>query len=239
MGDAHEVVVHHVGEVVGGQAVGLEEDLVVQLGVVHSDVPVHRVVEGGGALGDALADDVGLPGVYPGLGLGGGKGAAGVGLAVEIPGILLALLLLAEAVVGVAPLHQQTGVLSIGVPALGLDIGGHRAAHVGALVVVQPALRQGAVDHLCGTLHPHGLVDDIGGIGYQTALVGVLDAQDELAPGVAGDEIGVQGSAKVAHMHISRGRGSESGTHLSLGDARLHVLEPLLIQSHRKDLRVM
>ena len=72
-----------------------------------------------------------------------------------------------------ALLHQQPGVLSIGVPALGLDIGGHGAAHVGALVVVQAALGQGAVDDLGGTLH-------------LPALVGVLDAQDEGAPGVAG-----------------------------------------------------
>ena len=67
VGDAHEMVVHHVGEIIGGQAVGLEEDLVVQLGVVHGDVPVHRVVEGGGALGNTLTDDIGLSSGHPGL----------------------------------------------------------------------------------------------------------------------------------------------------------------------------
>ena len=36
VGDPHQVVVHHVGEVVGGEAVGLEQHLVVDLGVVES-----------------------------------------------------------------------------------------------------------------------------------------------------------------------------------------------------------
>ncbi len=36
VGDAHEVVVDDVGEVVGGEAVGLHEDLVVDVGVVEA-----------------------------------------------------------------------------------------------------------------------------------------------------------------------------------------------------------
>ena len=113
-----------------------------------------------------MADHVGLAGVHPGLGLLGVQGAAGVVGAVELAGVLLRFGFLAEAVVGVALLHQKAGILAVGVPPLGLDIGGHRAAHVGALVVVQPALRQGAVDHLCGALH-------------LPSLVSVLDAQDK------------------------------------------------------------
>src|SRR5699024_7879764 len=37
VGDAHEVVVHHVGEVIGGQAVPFQQHLVVQGVVVHGD----------------------------------------------------------------------------------------------------------------------------------------------------------------------------------------------------------
>ena len=63
MGDAHEVVVHHICKVVGGHAVGLDEDLVVHLAVVHLDVAVHHIVEAGHALaGDFLADNIGFPG---------------------------------------------------------------------------------------------------------------------------------------------------------------------------------
>ena len=112
--------------------------------------------------------------------------------------------------------HQQPGVLSIGVPALGLDIG---AAHGGALVVVQPALRQGAVDHLCGTLH-------------LPSLVSVLDAQDKGALMVPGDEPGVKGGAQIAHVHIAGGRGGKPGADLPLWDLGLHLLKILHIQSH-------
>ena len=49
MGDAHQVVVDDVGEVIGGQAVPLQQHLVVQRAVVHGDVAENGVVEGGGA----------------------------------------------------------------------------------------------------------------------------------------------------------------------------------------------
>ena len=55
MGDAHEVIVHHVGEVVGGQAVPLQQHLIVQSLVLHGDVTEGHIMEGGGALvGDCL-----------------------------------------------------------------------------------------------------------------------------------------------------------------------------------------
>ena len=38
VGDLHEVVVDDIGEVVGGEAVGLHEDLVVDVGVLEGDV---------------------------------------------------------------------------------------------------------------------------------------------------------------------------------------------------------
>ena len=43
VGDLHEVVVDYVGEVVGGVAVGLEEDLVVDVVVVEGDVAAELV----------------------------------------------------------------------------------------------------------------------------------------------------------------------------------------------------
>ena len=212
------MVVDDVGKVIGGQAIPLEQHLVVQGLVLHGDVPEDGIVEGGGALlGNLLADDIGLPRLHTGQGLVQGQVPAGVGSAGKVAGVLLRLALLAEAVVGVALLRQQSGILAIGVPALRLDIGGHGTAHVGALVVVQAALGQGAVDHVGGTLH-------------QPALVGVLDAQDKGPPGVPGDEPGVQGGAQVAHVHISRGRGGKAGAHLPLGDLGLHLLKILLIQ---------
>ena len=54
VGDVHEVVVDDVGEVVGGEAVGLHEDLVVDVVVVEGDVAAEFVAEGGGAFGGTL-----------------------------------------------------------------------------------------------------------------------------------------------------------------------------------------
>ena len=219
VGDAHEVVVDDVGEVVGGQAVPLEEDLVVQGAVLHGDVAKDGVVEGGLALlGDLLADDVRHAGVHLGLGLLGGEGAAGVVGPVELAAVGLGLGLFAEAVIGVAQIYQALCVFAVKVPALGLDIGAHGAAHVGALVPGEAALAQGVVDDLGGPLH-------------QPPLIGVLDAQDELAAAVAGNEPGVQGGAQIAHMHVAGGGGGETGADLPVGDAGFHVVEPLFVQS--------
>ena len=220
VGDAHKVVVDDVGEVVGGQAVPLEEDLIVQGGVVHGDVAEDGVVEGDApALGDFLADDIGFPGVHAGLGLLGAEGAAGVRCAVKVPGILLALGLLTEAVVGEALLHQQPGVPAVGVPPLRLDIGGHGTAHIGALVVGQAALGHGAVNHIRRALH-------------QTALVRVLDTQDEGAAAIAGDKPGVKGSAQVAHVHVAGGGGGEAGADFAVGDLGLHSVKVSHVHCH-------
>ena len=60
MGDAHEVVVDDIGEIVGGIAVGLDEDHVVKLFILDRDIAVELVREGRGAfLGIVLADDIG------------------------------------------------------------------------------------------------------------------------------------------------------------------------------------
>ncbi|CAN4023978.1 HTH-type transcriptional repressor glcR, partial [Dysosmobacter welbionis] len=138
VGDAHQVVVHHIGEVVGGQAVPLQQHLVVQGLVLHGDVAEGHVVEGGGALvGDPLADHIGLAGLHTLSGLLRGQIPAGIVGAVKVTGVLLGCGLLAEAVVGGALFHQQVGVGLIQVPALRLDIGAHGAAYVGALVMGQ------------------------------------------------------------------------------------------------------
>ena len=171
-------------------------------------------------MGDALADDVGVTiGQTSGHFLGV-EVAAGVLFLLEVALFLLGLLVLvAEAVVGVTALHQQLGVLGVEGAALGLDVGAHGAAHVGTFVPGQAA---GA----------HGIIDDLGGVLHQTALVGVLNAEDELAAGVAGDEVGVQGGAEIAHVHVARGRGGEAGAHPVVGDTGFHIVKPLLIESH-------
>ena len=211
------MIVDDVGKVVGGQAVPLDEHLVVQGGVLHGNVPEYGVGEDGGTPGgDLLADDVGGAGGHLDPGLLQAHVPAGVGRPVKVAGVLLRLGLFAEAVIGVALLHQQLGVLAVQRPALGLDVGSHRAADVGALIPGQAALAQGGVDDLGGALH-------------QAALVGILNTEDELAAAVAGDEPGVEGGAEVAHVHVARGGGGEAGADAVLGDAGFHLLKPVQI----------
>ena len=214
MGDAHHVVVHDVGKVIGGQPVPLYEHLIVQRAVFDRDVAVDLVVEGGRAfVGDALADDERLAGGGAGVGLLVRKIAAGIVAAAEITAVLLALALLAEAAVGVAARHEQLRILSVEGAPLCLHVGADGAADIRALVVVEPALGQRLVDHV------HRALD-------QTALIGILDAQDEGAARVAGDQPGVERRAQIADVHVSGGRGGEARAYRSSGDARLHLLKP-------------
>ncbi len=174
--------------------------------------------------GDLLADDVGLAGLHAAQGVLQRQVAAGIGGAVKVAAVLLGLALFAEAVVCAAFFHQQAGILAVGVPALGLDVGRHGAAHIGALVVGQAALGHGTVDDVHRTLH-------------QTALVGVLDAEDKRAAVRAGDEPGIQRGAQIADVHVAGGRGGKAGTHLAGGDLLLHGGEISGVR-HKVDLRM-
>ena len=220
MGDAHQVVVDDVGEVIGRQTVPLHQHLVVQGAVFHGDVAENGIMEGGDALRrDALTDDIGLACGYTALRLLQGQVAAGVRRPVKLAGILLRLRLFTEAVIRAALFHQQPGILSVGIPPLGLDIRGHRAAHIGAFVVSQAALGHGAVDHVHRAVHI-------------AALVRVLDAEDEIPAVGPGNEPGIQRRAQVAHMHIACGGRGEPGPDPSMGDLGLHLVKIGLIQRH-------
>lgn len=60
MGDAHKVVVDYVCEMVGREAVVLEDYLVVDNGVVEDNLSMHEVLPNALALGNTHANDVGL-----------------------------------------------------------------------------------------------------------------------------------------------------------------------------------
>ena len=224
MGDAHEMIVDDVGEVVGGQTVPLQQHLIVQRAVLHGDVTEDGVVEGGGPLGgDLLPDHIRLTGLHALEGVLQRQLTAGIGGAVELAAVLLRGAFFAEAVVRAAFFHQKPGILTVGIPALRLDIRSHRAAYIGTLIVGKAALGHGSVNHIGGALH-------------QTALIGVLNAEDERAAVAAGNEPGVQRRAQVAHMHIAGGGGGEPGADAALGDAGFHLIKIRHIHAHRGDL---
>ena len=51
------MVVHHIGEIVGGEAVGFNQDHIVQLRVGHFDDAVDLVLEAGGSFGRHILTD--------------------------------------------------------------------------------------------------------------------------------------------------------------------------------------
>ena len=64
MSDSHQMIVHHIGKIVGGITVGLDQDHIVQFPVVHRNISVYLVMEGGLPLsGVILSDHVREPGL--------------------------------------------------------------------------------------------------------------------------------------------------------------------------------
>ena len=220
MSDAHQVVVHNVCKVVGRKTVPLQQNLIVQRFVFHSDITERDIVEGGSAfLGNALTDDIGFTGCQIGLDLLAAQVTAGISIAVEFAGILFRLGLLTEAVVSSALFHQQLRIGQIQIAALRLDIRTSGTTHIGTLVMGQTAFS-------------HGAVNDIGGAFHQTALVGVLDAEDKSAVSMARNQPGVQSGAQIADMHITGGGGSETSADFSLGNSGFHLFKKLHIKVH-------
>ena len=211
MGDAHQVVVDHIGKVVSGQTVPFQQYLVIQGAVFHGDIAEHGIVKRGGALlGDALADDVRLARLRAAQRVLQRQITAGIIGAVKIAGVLLGGTLLAETVIGAALFRQQASVFAVGIPTLGLDIGSHGTADVGALVMVQMALG-------------HGAVDDVGSSLHQPPLVGILDTEDKRAAMTAGNEPGIQGGTQIADVHITGRGGRKAGADLARGDLGFHL----------------
>ena len=166
---------------------------------------VHHIVKAGHALaGDLLADNIGFPGGKALFHfLLGQVAAAAVVVGHLTVGALLGVqglqtLLGAETIICLALGHQLLGILFEHAHALALHIGAHGAADVRAFVPQQAGLPQGVVDDIHSALHI-------------AALVGILDAQDEGAILVLCHQVGVQGSAQVANVHITRGRRRKTG----------------------------
>ena len=160
MGDAHGVVVHHIGKVIGWHAIALDENLIVQRAAFHGHIAVHLIMEGHGPLsGHLLPDDIGDTRRQLLGDLLLGKIAAVTVIAGCHAGGLLHLthlvqpLLITEAVVGVTAFHQLLGVFLKHAHSLALDIGAHRAADIGTFVPLQTGFLQCLIDDLHGAFH--------------------------------------------------------------------------------------
>ncbi len=205
MGDAHQVVIDHVGQEVGGQAIGLHQHLHVHAVPRDLDVAAEHVRNHADALGGHLhADDMGLARCDARGRLLAGKVHA---VAVIARGFL-ALGLLgtqlvqalggAEAGEGMVLVHQLLGVLLVDLAALALAVGTMRAAHIRALVPLDAQPAQG-VEYL------------LLGLAGGAQLVRILDAQDELATVLTGEAEIEEGDVGGTDVRVTGGRRRDAG----------------------------
>ena len=207
MGDAHQMIINHVGKVIGGHAILLNQHHIVHgLGIGEGHVSKDGIMIAGFPFGGGVhANGPGKAGIQLALNLRLGKMKA---MLVVLPGAAGGLhsgpagvnfFLGAEAVIGMAGLHQLLGVGQIQILPLALNIGTAGAAYVRAFIPGKAAAFQGFIDDLCGP-------------GNKALLIRILNAEDELAAVFAGIEIIIQRGAQAAQMHKAGGAGGESGS---------------------------
>lgn len=124
VGDAHFVVVHHHGHVVGGHAVGAADDHVVQFAHVHGDAALDHVIEhdlaGLGGLEAHAAAFAGAQVAFTAAAVVAGLQALGAGFFAHGFHFLGG----AGAPVGVAGLQQLVHIAVVQLGALGLVVEG-------------------------------------------------------------------------------------------------------------------
>ena len=113
------------------------------------------------------------------------------------------LLVGAEAGVGLPVSHQLVHVLPVQGRALGLAVRAVRATFIGALV---------PLDAHPGEVTQHRVLRLLGRAGG----VGVLDAEDELAADVLGEEVVEERGAGAPDVEVSRGGGGEADAGLGV-----------------------
>lgn len=206
MGDAHQVVVDHVGQEVGRQAVGLHQDLHVHAVPWDFYIATQHVGNHADSFGRNLhADDVGFAGGQAALDFLGRQqqGAAVVTRGFATGGLFGAHLVEffggAEARECVAHVDQLLGILLVDVAPLALPVRTMWAAYVGAFTPLDAEPAQGVEDLLLG-------------FAGRAQLVGVFDAQDELAAMLFGKAIVEQGDVGRADMGVAGGRWGDTRT---------------------------
>ena len=229
---AHEVIVHGVGEVVGGDTVGLQKHEVLIVDG-HLQLAAHQILEGDLLLAVAVGQQTEHPRIARGqillhvlhgelaVGQHLGPSRGGLGLPVHaldlglLVGLLqgLQLLLGGEDGVGLALGHQLLGedVVEMGAEALLVgtvvtDIGDLAVgAQDGALVKVDAVALQGGNQTL-------------GGTGNLALGVGVLNAEVEHAPRLVRQTLAHHNGEQTAEVDEARGGGGKAGHLGSLGE---------------------
>ena len=161
MGDPHQMVVHNVGEVIGGVSVGFDQDQILHLLIIDRDITVDHIMESGCSLcGHIETDHMGFPSRKTSLHFLPGK----MQTALVINGNLLAchhalhglqFLRSAEAIVSVSLLDQLLRIFQIdaGSLSLALDIRADAAVFIRSFIVEKAGALKSAVDNIHCALH--------------------------------------------------------------------------------------
>ncbi len=208
VGDLHQMVVHDIGEVIGGQVVGtLVEHLVVEYRRVDGHLAAEQVVDHHVASRlDEEAHHIGGAAIHQSLHLLGGHGErvahrqACRGVILEVGSGRAGGVKLGGGVKGdicLAGVEKHLHVLAIDVATLALLVGaiGSALAHTFVNLYAKPCER---------------LVDIVLGSGHKTLRVGVLDAEYHVTAVTAGEKIVIKGSAHSSDMKGACGRGGKS-----------------------------
>ena len=187
MGNSHQMVVHHVGEIVGGIAVGLDQNHIVQLRVVHGNIPVNLIMEGGRSRrGIILADDIGHACRKLGLYLFFAQMKAVLIVHDDLLAGHLSLqglqaLLVAEAVISLPFFNQFLGILQVDARRLPLTlhIGTHASVLVRTLIMLKARFLKRAVDNIHSALHV-------------ALLVGILNTENKISSRMLCNQICIQ-----------------------------------------------
>ena len=193
VGDAHFMVVHHHGHIIGGHAVGAADDHVVQLAHIHRDFALDHVVK------DHLARERGLEAHAAPL-AGSQITRAAVAVVARLEAVLAGLLAhglhlfgRAGTPVGVACFQQLVHIAVVQIRAPGLI--GKPAVPVQA----QPA---------------HGSQDGIRIFLLGAQQIRVFNAQMEAAAVMAGQKPAENGGARAADVQMPGGTGRKTGNNV-------------------------
>ena len=194
MTDTHVVVVDNVGQVVGGKAVGAQHHEVVDQPVFERDLAVDHVLERGGALPwHSEAHDCQRAAAFqsgPFAGVQVPAAPVVARRAVFLPAAAPKLgkpFCGAVAAVCVSVRYQGVGGFVVKLQSLRLIVWPERPANVGAFVPVQPQPGERLEQHLDRAFHV-------------AVLVGILDANDEVAVIAPGEKPGEDRGSNVAYM---------------------------------------
>ncbi|MCY1514521.1 hypothetical protein D9M68_490660 [compost metagenome] len=200
------MVVHHVGEEVGGQAVGLHQDLHIHAIPRDFHIATEHVRHHADAFARHLhAHHMGFASGDTLVGLLPGKvhAVAVVARGFLALGLLGAQLVQAlggaEAGEGMTLVHQLLGILLVDLATLALAIRAVGATDVRALIPFDAEPAQGVIDLLLG-------------LAGRAQLIGVFDPQDELTAVLARETQVEQGDVGGAHVRVASGRRRDTGT---------------------------